>query len=55
MRTFELYYLNYEGDAKFATLEVEDGADAGEAIRQWVMDHQDGGDGVHILLSSREV
>jgi hypothetical protein len=55
MKTFELYYLNYEGETKTATLEVLDGEDAGEAIRNWVVDHQDGGDGVHLLLSVREL
>jgi hypothetical protein len=55
MKTFEIHYLNYEGETPTRTIEVEDDEDAGDAIRKAVMNDEGWGDGVKTVLSVREI
>lgn len=55
MKTFELYYLNYEGDTKTREVTFEEDVDIGEALRELILEDQGDGDGIRIVLSFQEI
>lgn len=55
MKTFEIHYLNYEGNTPTMTVEVEDDQDEEDAQYKAITEDEGWGDGIHKILSIHQI
>lgn len=55
MKTFEIHYLNYEGNTPTTTVDVEDDQDEDDAKLKAIEDDRGWGDGIKEILSIYQI
>ncbi len=55
MKTFEINYLNYEGDIKFKIIEVEDDQDEDDAKLKAIREDDGWGDGIKEIIQVHQM
>lgn len=55
MKTYEIHYLNYEGNTPTTTVDIEDDQDEEDAKLKAIEDDRGWGDGIKEILSAYQI